>query len=130
MLKAIDCNSAISLACMVDDSFMNYITLQNSVDAFLWLWVHFALAFIFLELRKYWKKFKVSLLLDAIFGFIPFALMVLNVTAPLLLLSLSVYFKPTPIWSWYLSIYQLVPVIGSGRYLERYFEPLLSLVAL
>lgn len=129
MLKAIDCNSAISLACMVDGSFMNYITLQNSIDAFLWLWVHFALAFIFLELRKYWKKLKVSLLLDAIFGFIPFALLVLNVTAPLLLLSLSVYFKPTHIWSWYLSIYQLVPVIGGGRYLERYFEPLLPLVA-
>jgi hypothetical protein len=115
---------------MVDGSFMSSITLQNSVDALLWLWVHFALAVIFLELRKYWKKFKVSLLLDAVFGFIPFALLMVNVTAPLLLLSLSIYFKPTPIWSWYLSIYHLVPVMGDGRYLERYFEPLLSLVAL
>lgn len=128
MFTALDCNSTIGLACFVGNSFVSYINLQVMVDSIIWLWAHSALVFAYLEARTFWRGVKFWTVIDCLLGAIPFTLLIFNVTLPLLLLALSAYFKSKPIWEWYLANYALLPILGEGRYFERYFNSIFSVM--
>jgi hypothetical protein len=49
-------------------------------------------------------------------------LLIVNVTVPLLLISLSGFFKADAMWRWYFQSIYKIPIFGELHLLERYFN--------
>ncbi|MAD76720.1 MAG: hypothetical protein CML20_18350 [Rheinheimera sp.] len=110
------------MACWVEPTLLQYVTVQTCIDLIIWLWAHFLIVILFLELRSVWFSVRAKPFLDVFFGFIPFSLLIVNVTVPLLLISLSGFFKADAMWRWYFQSIYKIPIFGELHLLERYFN--------
>lgn len=110
------------MACWVEPDLFHYVTLQTCIDLVIWLWAHFFIVILFLELKSVWFALRAKHFLDVLFGFIPFSLLIVNVTIPLLLISLSGFFKAEVLWQWYFQSVYTIPLFGELHLLERYFN--------
>ena len=110
------------MACWVEPNLFHYVTMQTCIDLIIWIWAHFLIVILFLELKPVWFSFRAKPFLDVFFGFLPFSLLIVNVTIPLLFISLSGFFKPDILWHWYFQSVYKIPLFGELHLLERYFN--------